>query len=223
MITTTRADTLSGRFFFLFVSIFLNAFSNALTVSTNMGSAIWTASAVNLSHWVHLSLGNALFLEGIVVAVANLFLLGRFDYFRLIRNLLYITPFSYLLAGFEHFFISLGVGTLPLWWRLILDVAGLFGVAVAVSIYQRANLIMHPNDDLPYILRFRFMHGSPVWSQWASNVPPLLIVLFSWLFTGQLFAFNFGTFYNIATQGYLIGWADRHVFKNLHHHLEFKN
>ena len=93
MITTTRADTLSGRFFFLFVSIFLNAFSNALTVSTNMGSAIWTASAVNLSHWVHLSLGNALFLEGIVVAVANLFLLGRFDYFRLIRNLLYITPF----------------------------------------------------------------------------------------------------------------------------------
>lgn len=127
MITTTRADTLSGRFFFLFVSIFLNAFSNALTVSTNMGSAIWTASAVNLSHWVHLSLGNALFLEGIVVAVANLFLLGRFDYFRLIRNLLYITPFSYLLAGFEHFFISLGVGTLPLWWRLILDVVGLFG------------------------------------------------------------------------------------------------
>lgn len=113
MITTTRADTLSGRFFFLFVSIFLNAFSNALTVSTNMGSAIWTASAVNLSHWVHLSLGNALFLEGIVVAVANLFLLGRFDYFRLIRNLLYITPFSYLLAGFEHFFISLGVGTSP--------------------------------------------------------------------------------------------------------------
>ena len=57
MITTTRADTLSGRFFFLFVSIFLNAFSNALTVSTNMGSAIWTSSAVNLSHWVHLSLG----------------------------------------------------------------------------------------------------------------------------------------------------------------------
>ena len=95
MITTTRADTLSGRFFFLFVSIFLNAFSNALTVSTNMGSAIWTASAVNLSHWVHLSLGNALFLEGIVVAVANLFLLGRFDYFRLIRDLLYIAPFSY--------------------------------------------------------------------------------------------------------------------------------
>lgn len=64
MITTTRADTLSGRFFFLFVSIFLNAFSNALTVSTNMGSAIWTASAVNLSHWVHLSLGNAFFWRG---------------------------------------------------------------------------------------------------------------------------------------------------------------
>lgn len=112
MITTTRADTLSGRFFFLFVSIFLNAFSNALTVSTNMGSAIWTASAVNLSHWVHLSLGNALFWRDRGRRGQPL-LLGRFDYFRLIRNLLYITPFSYLLAGFEHFFISLGLAPSP--------------------------------------------------------------------------------------------------------------
>lgn len=141
-----------------------------------MGSGIRTASAVSLSKWTSWSLGNILFLEGVSVAFTNLLLLGRFDYFRLIRNLIFITPFSYLLAGFEVIFVHLGIAHLALFWRCILDMIGLFGVAAAVSLYQRANLILHPTDDLPYILRFRFLHGSPVWSQCLSNVPPLAIV-----------------------------------------------
>lgn len=158
------ANSLTGRWVFLAISIILNACSNGLTVATNMGSAIWTASAANLSNWVHWSLGNTLFLEGVAVALTNLLLLRRFDYFRLIRNLLYILPFSYILQWFADWFNHLGVPNLNLCWRLILDIIGIFGIAVAVSIYQRANLIMHPNDDFPYILRFRFMHGSSVWS-----------------------------------------------------------
>lgn len=216
------ANSLPGRWFFLALSIVLNSCSNGLTVSTNMGSAIWTASAANLSNWLHWSLGNMLFIEGVVVAVTNLILLKRFDYFRLIRNLLYILPFSYILQWFADLFNHLGVPELGLWWRLILDIIGLFGIAAAVSIYQRANLIMHPNDDLPYILRFRFMHGSSVWSQWASNVPPIILVIIAAIGAHQLVAVNFGTVYNIATQGYLIGWSDRHVFGQLHHHLTYK-
>ena len=100
-----------------------------------------------LGGWLHVSLGNILFLEGVIVAFVNLLLLGRFDYFRLVRNLLFITPFSYLLAFFERIFVALGVPSLPLGWRIAFDVIGLFGVACAVSLYQRANLIMHPNDD----------------------------------------------------------------------------
>ncbi len=216
------ANSLTGRWFFLAISIILNACSNGLTVSTNMGSAIWTASAANLSNWVHWSLGNTLFLEGVAVALTNLLLLRRFDYFRLIRNLLYILPFSYILQWFAEFFNYIGVPSLNLWWRVILDIIGLFGIAVAVSIYQRANLIMHPNDDFPYILRFRFMHGSSVWSQWTSYVPPILIVIVSAIGAHQLVAVNFGTIYNVLTQGYLIGWSDQHIFPQLHHHLNYK-
>lgn len=223
MISKKWANSLRGRWFFLGLSILINSFFNALTVSTNMGSAIWTASAVSLSRWTSWQLGNILFLEGVSVAFLNLLLLGRFDYFRLIRNLLFITPFSYLMAGFEVMFVHLGVGHLTLLWRCILDVIGLFGVASAVSLYQRANLIMHPTDDLPYILRFRFLHGSPVYSQWLSNVPPLMIVLITFIFTHNLYSFGWGTIYNIITQGYLIGWSDRHFFPALHHHLDFKN
>ena len=98
----TRANSFNGRLAFLVLSILINSFFNALTVSTHLGSAIWTASAVSLSSWLHCSLGNILFLEGVIVAFVNLLLLGRFDYFRLIRNLLFITPFSYLLAFFNY-------------------------------------------------------------------------------------------------------------------------
>lgn len=223
MVSTKWANSLRGRWFFFGLSILINAFFNALTVSTNMGSGIWTASAVSLSKWTSWSLGNILFLEGVTVAFTNLLLLGRFDYFRLIRNLIFITPFSYLLAGFEVIFVHLGIAHLPLFWRCILDMIGLLGVASAVSLYQRANLILHPTDDLPYILRFRFLHGSPVWSQWLSNVPPLVIVLITLVFTHHWYGFGLGTIYNVITQGYLIGWSDRHVFPALHHHLDFKN
>lgn len=223
MINAKWANGLGGRWFFLGLSIFINSFFNALTVSTNMGSAIWTASAVSISRFAGWHLGNVLFAEGVVVALTNLLLLGRFDYFRLIRNLLFITPFSYLLASFEAVFNRLGVPNLGLGWRMVLDVIGLFGVAIAVSLYQRANLIMHPNDDLPYILRFRFLHESSVYSQWLSNVPPMIIVLIIFFMSGHWSSFGIGTIYNILTQGYLIGWADTHFFGILHHHLNFKN
>lgn len=222
MLSAQKANSFNGRLFFLAFSILINSFFNALTVSTHMGSAIWTASGVSLSEWTHINLGNILFLEGVIVAVTNLLLLGRFDWFRLVRNLLFITPFSYLLAGFKAMFTSMGVGQLNVGWRCVLDIIGLFGVAAAVSLYQRANIILHPNDDLPYILRFRFMHGSPVYSQWMSNVPPLIIVLIAFIATGHWYSFGWGTVYNIITQGYLIGWSDRHFFPVLHHHLEFK-
>lgn len=216
-------NSLRGRFMFLTVSIILNAVSNALTVSTNMGSAIWTASATNLSHWLGISLGTILFLEGVIVAIANLAFLGRFDYFRLIRNLLYTLPFSYLLSGFVVVFNRLGVPALPIYVRAVLDIIGIFGIAVAVSLYQRANLIMHPNDDLPYILRYRFFHGSAVLAQYISYVPPIIITVLSALMTGHLYAVNFGTVWMLATQGWFIAWADRNVCGGLHHHLEFKN
>ena len=187
-----------------------------------MGSAIWTVSAANLSNWLHWSLGNMLLIEGVIVAITNLLLLRKFDYFRLIRNLLYIIPFSYILQGFADFFNYIGVPDLNIWFRVILDIIGLFGIAAAVSLYQRANLIMHPNDDFPYILRFRFMHGSAVWSQWTSYIPPIILIIISVIETHQLVAVNFGTVYNILTQGYLIGWSDHHFFSKLHHHLNYK-
>ena len=209
------------RLFFLSFSIVINTFFNALSVVTNMGSAVWTASATNLSEWSGFSLGNVLMMMGVIVAIANLLLIQKFDYLRLIRNLLFVFPFSYLLQFWRDWFVSIGVPSMALAWKIILDIIAIVGVSLAVSLYQRSNLIIHPNDDLPYILRFKFMHGNSVLSQWTSNIPPILIIIISAIATHKLYAVNIGTVLSVAFQGYLIGWGDQHFFRGLKHHVNF--
>lgn len=205
---------------FLAFSIFLNSAANALTISTNLGSAVWTGSSVNLSNWINVPLGTTLFGYGIVITILNQVLLGTFDRRRFVSNLLYIVPFSYLVEWIGYFWNWIGVGRLNLTGRVIVDIIGLFGVAFAVSIYQRCNIIMHPNDDLAYILRFKFLHGSAVIAQWASYIPPLTIIILSWYFTGELHAIGFGTVWALVTQGIVMAWADFHVFPQLKHHVD---
>lgn len=205
---------------FLVFSIFLNSAANALTISTNLGSAVWTGSSVNLSTWIHVPLGTTLFGYGIVVTIMNQLFLGHFDRKRFVSNLLYIIPFSYLVEWIGYFWNWIGVNTLNLTGRVIVDIIGLFGVAAAVSIYQRCNIIMHPNDDLAYILRFRFLRGSAVIAQWASYIPPVTIIVLSYIFTGQLHAIGFGTVLALVAQGAVMGWSDYHVFPQLKHHVD---
>lgn len=205
---------------FLAFSIFLNSAANALTISTNLGSAVWTGSSVNLANWINVPLGTTLFMYGIVVTVLNQLMLGHFDRRRFFSNLLYIVPFSYLVEFIGYFWSWIGVPNLPLWARLGLNILGLFGVAAAVSIYQRCNLIQHPNDDLSYILRFRFLHGSAIIAQWTSYLPPITITILAWIATGQLHAIGFGTALALIAQGALMGWSDTHVFPSLKHHVD---
>ncbi|WP_225365999.1 YczE/YyaS/YitT family protein [Levilactobacillus bambusae] len=205
---------------FLVFSIILNSAANGLTISTNLGSAVWTASSVNLADWIHISLGTTMFIYGIVVTLMNQILIGSFDRRRFISNLLYIIPFSYLVDWTHLFWNWIGVPGYSLGWRIVIDLVGLTGIAFAVSIYQRCNILMHPNDDLSYILRFKYLHGSAALAQWVSYTPPILIMVMSYFATGQLHAIGFGTVWALLTQGIVMGWADNHVFPRLKHHVD---
>ncbi|MSE21824.1 hypothetical protein GKC44_11400, partial [Lactobacillus parabuchneri] len=63
----TKAQRWTG----LISGLILNAFGNALTISANMGSAVWTASAVNYSHWFNVNVGMILFFIGLLNAITN--------------------------------------------------------------------------------------------------------------------------------------------------------
>ncbi|MFD1440745.1 hypothetical protein [Lacticaseibacillus hegangensis] len=207
--------------FYLVLSILLNGFGNGLTVCMNLGSALWTASAVNLTHTLHWSLLVVLLVEGVAVTATNVMFLGRFDWRRVLGNLIYMFLFSYVVAGFTALLQLTPIQTWPLAVRVLLDLFGLVCIGVAISIYQRVNVIMHPNDDFMQIIRFKWLHGRAAVAQPISFIPPIAISLVCFLITRQLYAINIGTAFSLLCQGFVIAAADRVVFPSLkHRHLE---
>ncbi|MFH5811216.1 YitT family protein [Companilactobacillus sp. FL22-1] len=206
---------------YLMFAIVLDAFANALMINSNMGSAVWTASAVNISKLLHSSYGTTLFIYAVIVTIVNQFLLRKFDGHIFISNLLFSLPFSYLVGFFSFIMDPLRLNQLPITLRLLVDVLGLFGVSVGTSIYQRCNLIQHPNDELAYLLRFKYLHGSAGWGQLFSYTPPVIIMLICFVLTGKILSVGVGTILAMFCQGIIIGISDKIVLPSLKHHYSF--
>ena len=96
----------------------MNAFGNGITISSNIGTAPWGASEVNLAHIFHTSIALAMFLTGFLVAVINQLLMRRFDLPRFLDEVVFIACFSYFINLFTSLFSALGLPDLPLPWRL---------------------------------------------------------------------------------------------------------
>ncbi|KRN66980.1 sugar specific permease [Pediococcus cellicola] len=216
--TTLENNDWGKRWSFLGLSLLINATGHSITIVMNLGSAVWTASAVNLYHMWPLSLRATLFLCGVVVVLMNALLIQQFNWKRIIGNLLFTFPFSYLIQLFTQVISKTGINQLPLSVRIITDVFGILCVALATSIYQRANIILHPNDDFMQIIRFKYMNGNATLAQMIHYIPPVIIMLITFVMTKHLWAVNIGTLICLFFQGTFIGFFDKHVFLNLKHY-----
>ncbi|BDR58722.1 hypothetical protein [Xylocopilactobacillus apicola] len=210
-------DTSLKIFFYLLVSITINALGNGLTVSLNLGSALWTASAVNLEHLIHVDLKLILIYYGIAVIIFNAIILRKIEWRRIVNNFLFMIPFSFLVGYATNLFNHLNLDRLNIVIRIFLDCFGIVMISTGVSIYQRINILLHPNDDLMQIIRFKFFKGNSAIAMWVSLIPPIIISLICFLLTKRLYAVNVGTVFALAFQGILIGQADRFVFPSLKH------
>ncbi|ORN10533.1 hypothetical protein FAM21838_01490 [Lentilactobacillus parabuchneri] len=185
-----------------------------------MGSAVWTASAVNYSHWFNVNVGMILFFIGLLNAITNQILLKYLDWPRFIGEVLYVCFFSYFVNIFVQGFELLGVGQLPIVVRGILACLGIIFFCTAISLYQRANLLMHPNDDTTNILRFMYLKKSAVAAQLIDFVPPIIAMIISFAMTKNLYAVNVGTIFSILFNGLIIQTADRYVWAKLKHNFK---
>ena len=147
-------NSIQTRIIGLVSGLILNAFGNGLCISADMGSGLWTAAAVNLNKWFAINIGLVLFIFGVVNALTNQFLIKHFDGRRLVGQILYVLFFSYFVDIFTNLLTAVGVPNLPIVVRAILSCLGVVFFCVAISLYQRANIVMHPNDDTTNILRF---------------------------------------------------------------------
>ncbi|UQS81936.1 hypothetical protein MOO45_07035 [Bombilactobacillus folatiphilus] len=214
---TKRRLKTTEMFFYLAFSVILNSLANGLTIATHLGSAVWTASAVNLETQISWNLSLILLVYAIVVQILNVIIRRHIVWSLVLSNMLFALCFSYLVQAGNQLFTWIGVAQLAFGWRLMLDLIGICFIATAVSIYQRVNVMLHPNDEFSYLLRFRFFHGNAALGQIVSYVIPVCIMGYCWLKSGQLHAVGIGTLFALVCQGLIIGWADRHVFARLQH------
>jgi uncharacterized membrane protein YczE len=197
----------------------MNSIGNGLTVATNMGSPVWTASAANIAYFFDASIGTVLIIYGIVQIFINCLLLMEINPHRIIGNLIFIGFFGPLVAIFKNFFLYyLDVGSAPLLLRIILVFIGITMVAIAVSIYQRVNLILHPGDEMTNIIRFKYTNGNAQTAQLINFLIPVIVIFLIGIVSHYLVAVNIGTLFALLGQGIIIGLADRLIFSKLSHY-----
>ena len=155
-----------------------------------------------------------MFCVGVLVAIVNQLLIRQWDPLRFFGEIGFIACFSYFVNVFVAFFTWLGVPHLPFLLRAVLCFLGVATFCCAISIYQRANLVMHPNDDTTNILRFLYCHNRVVVAQLVNFIPPIVIMVVTFLISGHLFA--------LLANGPLIGFFDRHVWHGLTHNFRVK-
>ncbi|MCK8617928.1 hypothetical protein LNP00_06125 [Fructobacillus sp. M158] len=203
--------------FYFILSLTLDALGNGLSVSTNLGSAPWTAGAANLAHLTGLPIALFLGLTTVLVATANIFFAHKLDWRRFFGNILFGVLFSLLAGVFTSLFMVFHFIDYPIWAKVIIDILGLSTIGVGISIYQRVNVILHPIDDLTNILRFSYFHGSAPKAQMSNFVVGVMISLACWLLSGTVVALNVGTAFAFFCQGSIIAWSDRYIFPSLVH------
>ena len=200
------------------LSIVINSMGNVLTLVTSshihpqfLGSAYWTAAENNLGIAV---LGNnsmtlfwAFMILGMLTAILNAILMHKWEWKRI-----FIQWFSDIFNRIMPDAHSLPMVVL----YVLINFLGVTLIGVAISIYQRVNLVLHPADDLFQILRFRYFKGNATLSMWASYIPPTIMALLALPRMG-LANFGLGTVFALLFQGGITGLADRIIFPKLKH------
>ncbi|AFT82158.1 fructose permease [Leuconostoc carnosum] len=229
----TRGRTISigaALSYFVF-SLVINAAGNVLTVVTSqkihppfLGSAYWTAASAGFNKSVfggsNSMLGWVFFGVGVVVAVLNVVLQGHFDWRKFVGNIAFMVPFSLLISYFANIFSAIipdshSVGMTIFY--VILNFLGVGLIAVAISIYQRTNLVLHPADDLMQILRFKYFKGSAAKAMWASYIPPTILAIIAVIIFPDFSNYGLGTVFAFLFQGGITGLGDKYIFPGLKH------
>lgn len=233
-VSNQRTISMSKAIAYFALSLVINSAGNVLTLVTSakihpsfLGAAYWSAAEANLGTAFHWNLFWAFLIMGFLTAVLNAVLIRHWDWKRIAGNMIFMVPFSALIQVFEDFFdgkypaLFAGLPEARSTGMIVLYIAlnflGVAFIAVAISIYQRVNLVLHPADDLMQILRFRYFKGQAAKAMWASYIPPTIMAIVALVITRQFTNFGVGTIFAFLAQGGITGIADKVIFPKLTH------
>ncbi|GAP00027.1 fructose permease [Fructobacillus ficulneus] len=210
-------------------SLVINSMGNVLTIVTSqkihptfLGSAYWTAAqnGWNVAFLGGKNVSIVFFVVGMLVAILNMVLNRKVDIKRFLGNLAFMVPFSALISVFVDAFTKI----LPEahGWAMdlayvLLNFVGVALIAIAISIYQRTNIVLHPADDLMQVLRFKYFNGNAGLAMWVSYIPPTIIGIVALIAYPDFSNYGLGTVFAFLFQGNITGWADTRIFSKLKH------
>ncbi|MEJ6401158.1 hypothetical protein [Nicoliella lavandulae] len=201
----------------LLLGLFIDAYGNSLTIMTNNGNGIWTAVAVDFNLLFGIAIPWTLFGFGILNIIINQVLIRRFDLWRIGSGIVYMVFFSYFIDVFNRMNVALGITRVNTVVSLLLSLLGVLLIGIAISMYQRANILMHPNDDTTNILRFKYFHGSAIKAQFTDmGVIAILIIICS-LYLHRIDAIGIITVVGFLLLGPIIQISDKLVLPKLKH------
>ncbi|XIF20035.1 MAG: hypothetical protein AJITA_00748 [Acetilactobacillus jinshanensis] len=201
----------------LLIGLAVNAFGNALTVSSNTGSAVYTAASVDLFKATGIGISIFIFGWGVLNAVINQFLIKHIDVIRFCKGIFYTFFFSYFIDIFTNGLNWLGLPQQSWLIRTLVSLVGTTLIGISISIYQRANLLMHPNDDMTNILRFDYFHGSAIWAQAVDLMLPVLSIIICSVLLWHVYAVSIATVCYFICTGPVIKYSDRWIWPSLKH------
>ncbi|QAS69537.1 fructose permease [Oenococcus sicerae] len=228
-----RTISMSTAIAYFVFSLLINSAGNVLTLVTSakihpsyLGAAYWTAASANFGTALHWNLFWAFIIVGIMTIILNAILIGHWSWKRAIGNMIFMVPFSALIQVFADFFngkypifggLPEARGPVMVVLYILLNFVGVALIAIAISIYQRVNLVLHPADDLMQVLRFKYFKGHAATAMWVSYIPPTILAVIALIMTHQFTNFGLGTIFAFLFQGGITGFADRTIFPRLHH------
>ncbi|CAK8054255.1 fructose permease [Eupransor demetentiae] len=212
-------------------SLVINSMGNVLTIATSqkifpkfLGSAYWTAAenGWNVSFMGNTSFGLSVvfFVVGVLIAILNMILDRKVNWWKFFGNIAFMLPFSALIGMFSDAFNKIMPDAHGIPMTILYVLLNFFGVsliAVAISIYQRANVVLHPADDLMQILRFKYFKGNAGIAMWVSYIPPTIIGVIALIKYPDFSQYGLGTIFAFLFQGSITGWGDKHIFPKLKH------
>ncbi|GLB47534.1 membrane protein [Philodulcilactobacillus myokoensis] len=201
----------------LLLGLLLNAVGNALTISSNTGSAVYTAASVDLFKLTGVNTSIFIFLWGFVNAIINQFLIKKIDVIRFAKGIFFTLFFSYFINIFTNLFNLIGLPNQNWWIRTLFSLIGTFIIGVSISIYQRANLLLHPNDDMTNILRFDYLNGSAIKAQAIDLTLPIVAIVICSILLDHVYAVSIATVTYFLFTGTVIKYTDKWVWPSLIH------
>lgn len=203
------AVSIKKKLWFLFVSIFLNSLGGALTVIANVGVSPWSAAGINMENYLSISFGTALLISSLILQIIVVVVEKNIPFKRIVFDFLYMFVYSYGVDAWLYAFKGLHIESVAMNYAIFF--IGMIFVAIAISIYVKLDIVLHPIDLFYKMLRDRFFNGNVVKAQLINYGIPIVLAILFGILDHDIVALSIGTIIYFLLFGKVLDTIDKKI------------